>query len=126
MANGGALPNSAFCLSRLRGKNPQKVGNLLPDIGGVVSQHPVGLRGQFRPPISIAKGERRRPTILGIGVITKPRHVNSPFSYPRKLCSMLVPKQNLPLNSGVKSIILGGIGEREVNLLQRMPVPASN
>jgi hypothetical protein len=53
-----------FCIARLLGKNPQKIGNLLPDIGGVAGQRPVGLCGRFGPAIPITKNETRRLTIV--------------------------------------------------------------
>src|SRR5271166_5246152 len=74
------LPNSVFCLSRLLGKNLQKLGNLLPDVGGIASQHQVGLCGQFVPQISTARFEPCRPTVVRQGVPRKLIHVDSPFS----------------------------------------------
>jgi hypothetical protein len=53
-----------FCIARLLGKDPQKIGNLLPDIGGVAGQSPVGLCRRFGPAIPITKNETRRPTIV--------------------------------------------------------------
>lgn len=76
------LPNSGFCLSRLRGKNPQKVGNLLSDIRRIAGQPQVRLCGQFGSPISIFRNETCRPTIVRRGVLRKFRHLDSLVSYP--------------------------------------------
>jgi hypothetical protein len=74
----GTLSDSAFYLSRLRCKNQEKLRNLLPDVGGITGQHQVGLCGQFGPPISMARLEPCRPTVVHI--LRKLKHVDSPFS----------------------------------------------
>ena len=78
----GELSNSVFCLSRLRCKNPQKLGNLLPDVGGVAGQH-LGLCDQFGPLISIVKGENYWLPFLRRRTVTTLGHVKSRFQIPR-------------------------------------------
>jgi hypothetical protein len=78
---GQLTSSSNFCLSWLRGKNPQKVDKLLPHIGAIAGEHPVGLSGQFGPPISMAGGKTCRSTITRRAVLGKLRHKDFPFRY---------------------------------------------